>query len=109
MKLQNKIAVVTGGGGGIGSEICRAFGNEGAVVAVCDIHLEPAEKVAYEIAQAGARAAAWAFDVADPQAVENAADQIESKLGPIDIWVNNAGVSYIIPFLDCSEKLWDQT
>ena len=55
------------------------------------------------------RAGTWAFDVSDRPAVEQAADQIEKQLGPIDIWVNNAGISHIVPFLECSEELWDQT
>jgi len=109
MKLQNKIAVVTGGGGGIGAEICRAFAKQGVAVAVADVRLAAAEKVDDKILQAQGQAAAWAFDVADRQAVESAADEIESRLGPIDIWVNNAGVSYIIPFLECGEDLWDLT
>ena len=109
MKLQNKVAVVTGGGGGIGGEICRVFANEGAAVAVADVQLEAAEKIAAEIRHTSGKAGAWAFDVADRQAVEEAAEQIESQLGPIDIWLNAAGVSYITPFLDCSDETWDLT
>ncbi|NIA07417.1 MAG: glucose 1-dehydrogenase [Actinobacteria bacterium] len=109
MKLKNKTAVVTGAGGGIGAEICRAFVAEGVSVAVTDVRLDAAQKVADEITQSNGRAAAWTFDVADSSAVEAAAEKIESQLGPIDIWVNNAGVSYITPFLDCTEDLWDLT
>ena len=109
MRLQNKVAVVTGGGGGIGGEICRAFAKAGAAVAVADVQLEAAEKIAAEIRHTSRQAGSWAFDVADRQAVEKAAEQIESQLGPIDIWLNAAGVSYIIPFLDCSDKIWDLT
>lgn len=109
MKLKNKTAVVTGAGGGIGAEICRAFAAEGAAVAVTDVRLDAAQKVADQITQSDGRAAAWAFDVADSSAVQAAAQKIEPQLGPIDIWVNNAGVSYITPFLDCTEDLWDLT
>ena len=109
MRLDNKVAVITGGGSGIGAAIGRAFAEEGAAVAVTDIRLQAAQEIAAEIARSGGRAGTWAFDVADRPAVEQAADQIEKQLGPIDIWVNNAGISQIVPFLDCSEELWDQT
>ncbi len=109
MKLQNKVAAVTGGGGGIGGQICRAFAEEGAAVAVGDVRLELAEKVAADIRQTSSQAGAWAFDVADREAMEKAAEQIESQLGPIDIWLNAAGVSYITSFLDCSDEIWDLT
>jgi NAD(P)-dependent dehydrogenase (short-subunit alcohol dehydrogenase family) len=64
-RLSNKIAVVTGGGGGIGAEICSSFAGEGASVAVADIDIEAARKVAAEINGAGSRAVAIAFDVTD--------------------------------------------
>lgn len=109
MKLENRVAVVTGGGSGIGAEICRVFAREGAAVAVTDLRLEAAEHVAEEIRAAGGRAEAWAFDVSDIEAVERAAEGIERDLGPIYVWVNNAGVSYIVPFLECTEGTWDLT
>jgi sorbitol-6-phosphate 2-dehydrogenase len=109
MRLKDRIAVVTGGGSGIGAGICRTFAREGAPVAVTDINKESADSVVKEIHAAGGVAEAWAFDVADARAVEKAADEVESRLGPIHIWVNNAGVSHITPFLDCTEELWDLT
>jgi sorbitol-6-phosphate 2-dehydrogenase len=109
MRLNNKIAVITGGGSGIGAAICRMFAEEGAAVAVTDIRLPAAQEIAAQIVRSGGRAGTWAFDVSDRPAVEEAADQIEKHLGPIDIWVNNAGISHIVPFLECSEELWDQT
>lgn len=107
MKLANRVAVVTGGGSGIGAEICRAFAREGARVAVTDIAAEAAGRIAAEIQTAGGQALAWSFDVADPAQVEQAATEIEQRLGPLDVWVNNAGISRVVPFLDCSEALWD--
>ncbi|MHB0913163.1 MAG: SDR family NAD(P)-dependent oxidoreductase [Armatimonadota bacterium] len=109
MRLKDRVAVVTGGGSGIGAEICRAFAREGAAIAVTDVRLPAAEKIAEEIRGSGGRAQAWAFDVSDMQAVESVSDEIEQALGLISIWVNNAGVSYIVPFLDCSEETWDLT
>jgi sorbitol-6-phosphate 2-dehydrogenase len=109
VKLKDQVAVVTGGGSGIGAEICRAFAQEGALVAVTDLRQEAAEQVAAQIRQAGGVAQAWAFDVAERAAVEAATDEVERRLGPLAIWVNNAGVSYIMPFLECSDDVWEQT
>jgi len=109
MRLSGKIAVLTGGGSGIGAAICRAFAEEGAAVAITDIRLQAAQEIAAEIARCNGRVGTWAFDVSDRPAVEQAADQIEKQLGPVDVWVNNAGISRIVPFLECSEELWEQT
>ena len=109
MRLSGKIAVITGGGSGIGAAICRAFAEEGAAVAITDIRLQAAQEIAAEITRCNGRVGTWAFDVSDRSAVEQAADQIEKQLGPIDVWVNNAGISRIVPFLECSEELWEQT
>ena len=108
-RLAGRVAVVTGGGSGIGAGICKTFADEGASVAVTDLVVESAEAVAAQIAEAGGCARAWRLDVSDRQAVENVADAVESELGPMDVWVNNAGVSFIIPFLDCTEETWDLT
>jgi NAD(P)-dependent dehydrogenase (short-subunit alcohol dehydrogenase family) len=99
--------VVTGGGSGIGAGICRAFARAGAVVAVADLNPEAARQVAAMIASEGGRAVSFHADVTDTAAVAAVADQAERTLGPLEIWVNNAGISRVIPFLDCSEELWD--
>ncbi len=108
-RLKDKVAVVTGGGRGIGEAICRTFAAEGAFVAVTDVHHDDADRAATAITGDGGRAAAWSFNVTDAAAVADAADQIEERFGAIDIWVNNAGVSTIVPFLECSEATWDKT
>ncbi len=108
-KLEGRVAVVTGGGGGIGAQICRTFAQQGAAVAVVDIQQEAAGQVAEAIRRSAGRAMAVACDVTDRDDVEQAADQVEQELGPLAIWVNNAGVSYILPFLECTEQIWDQT
>ena len=109
MKLNNDVAVVTGGGSGIGAAISRAFGQEGASVAVCDIDHQAANSVASDIRGAKGRARVWALDVADRESVEKTTDEIENELGPITIWVNNAGISRVVPFLDCTDDTWDRT
>jgi NAD(P)-dependent dehydrogenase (short-subunit alcohol dehydrogenase family) len=106
-RLANRVGVVTGGGGGIGAGICRAFAREGAAIAVTDLNLEAASRLAAEINAEGGQAAAFGFDVTDAAAVARVADEIEETLGPLEIWVNNAGISHVVPFLDLSEELWD--
>jgi 3-hydroxybutyrate dehydrogenase len=106
-RLRGRVALVTGGGSGIGAGICDAFAREGAAVAVTDLNLETATRVADEINAGGGRAAAVGFDVTDAAAVARAADEVERALGPLEIWVNNAGISHVVPFLDLSEELWD--
>jgi NAD(P)-dependent dehydrogenase (short-subunit alcohol dehydrogenase family) len=106
-RLADRVAVVTGGGSGIGAGICRAFAREGASVAVADLNLETATQVAAEIQSEGGRAVACRCNVADAVAVAAATDEVERTLGPLQIWVNNAGVSHVVPFLDLSEELWD--
>jgi NAD(P)-dependent dehydrogenase (short-subunit alcohol dehydrogenase family) len=108
-RLAGRVAVVTGGGGGIGAAISRAFAEAGAAVAVCDLREEAATTVAEGIRSRGGTAAAWSFDVADRAAVERAADAVEAAFGRLSIWVNNAGISRIVPFLECSEETWDLT
>ena len=107
MRLKDRIALITGGGSGIGETICRIFAEEGAVVAVADIDGSEAERVASDIAGRKDAAAFWTMDVKDLRRVEAVAAEVEQTLGPIDIWVNNAGISKIVPFLDCTEELWD--
>ena len=107
MRLQDKVAVVTGAGGGIGAAICREFAAEGARVAVTDLRLEAADLVVADIRAKGGQAGAWSLNVAERATVERAADEIAARLGPIDIWVNNAGVSRVVPFMDCTDEVWD--
>jgi len=109
VKLQNKIAVITGGGSGIGAGICHHFYLEGAKIAICDISIDKAERTISEINGKENFFLAVATDVAKTEEVENAAFEIERKFGSIDIWVNCAGVSHIVPFLNCTEELWDKT
>jgi NAD(P)-dependent dehydrogenase (short-subunit alcohol dehydrogenase family) len=107
MRLQDKVAVVTGGGGGIGAAICRAFAAEGARVAVTDLRPAAAELVAAEIRATGGQANAWNLNVAERATVDRAAEEIAARLGPADIWVNNAGISRVLPFMECTDDLWD--
>ena len=82
------VAVVTGGGAGIGRAISLRLGRDGARVAVLDIHPESAEKT---LRMAGGGGVALACDVSDSAAVDAAFARVESELGPVDVLVNNAG------------------
>jgi 3-oxoacyl-[acyl-carrier protein] reductase len=90
MKLAGRIALVTGGGSGIGEAISQAFAAEGAKVAVLDISADAAK---YTAATLGEGHYSVAADVADSAAVDAAVREVENVLGPIDILVNNAGIA----------------
>ena len=109
MMLDKKVAVVTGGSGGIGGEICREFLKEGARVALCDLDPALAQQAAGATGAEPERIRGWGFDVGDLQDVERAADEIAAYFGEIDIWVNSAGVSFVRSFLECDPGLWEKT
>jgi 3-oxoacyl-[acyl-carrier protein] reductase len=91
MKLDNKVALITGGGSGIGRAIALRFGQEGARVVVNDVRLQAAQKTADEIGR-GARAVQ--ADVSDSAQVKAMFAEIDRELGTLDILVNNAGIAY---------------
>jgi NAD(P)-dependent dehydrogenase (short-subunit alcohol dehydrogenase family) len=88
MNLEGKVAVVTGGGAGIGRSIVRRLAAEGARVAALDIRLETAQK---SIELAGGVGLAVVCDVSDSASVDAVIERVEAELGPVDILVNNAG------------------
>ena len=106
-QLNNQIAVVTGGGRGIGRAIALKFAAEGADVAVVSRTSENAEKVAAEIRALGRRAWAHAVDVADAAAVAAAAEKILAECGKVDILVNNAGVTRDGLLMRMPDADWD--
>src|SRR5919197_4185329 len=89
MSLEGKVAVVTGGGSGIGEATCVRLANEGARVAVLDIDLEAARLTAGLVGDG----LAVQVDVSDSASVERALSEVEQQLGPVDVWVNNAGIA----------------
>ncbi|MDB5861203.1 MAG: NAD(P)-dependent dehydrogenase, short-chain alcohol dehydrogenase family [Ramlibacter sp.] len=91
--LKDKLALITGGGGGLGAAMARGFVREGARVIVADVQLEKAQAVADAIRAEGGQAWAEAVDVTDRAATQRFAESITARLGPIDILVNNAGIS----------------
>ncbi|WP_291687139.1 2-hydroxycyclohexanecarboxyl-CoA dehydrogenase [Bradyrhizobium sp.] len=107
-RFDNKTVVVTGGGGGIGGATCRRFSSEGARVAVFDLNLEAAEEVAAAIRTGGGTAAAIRCDITDRASVDAAVAAAESKLGPIDVLVNNAGWDIFRPFIKTEPAQWEK-
>jgi 2-hydroxycyclohexanecarboxyl-CoA dehydrogenase len=97
------VAVVTGGGGGIGREICIRFAEEGARVAVLDIDAGTARQTAEAIGDA---ARAFTVDITDPHSVKQAIGAVVEAHGRIDTLVNNAGWDRGAPFLQTGPDLW---
>lgn len=93
MRLENKVALVTGGGSGLGEAISLRFAEEGATVIVSDIDLGSAQKVASTAVQAGGSAEAHLLDVTDEARWEELVAQIVAERGHLDVLVNNAGIA----------------
>ncbi len=106
--ISGKKAVVTGGGSGIGKEICLRFGAAGAGLAVCDVDGDAAKVVAAEIKEQGGNARAYGIDVSDYAAVQAVCTGIAEELGGIDILVNNAGITRDGLLLRMKEEDFDQ-
>ncbi|TAL04186.1 MAG: SDR family oxidoreductase [Rhodospirillaceae bacterium] len=108
MSLTGKVAVITGGGSGIGRATCLQIANDGAAVAVWDWNEPGAKETVDMITKAGGRAIAVKVDVSSAEQVAAAAQRTRKDLGPITILVNNAAINYLISFLDITEAQWDE-
>jgi 2-hydroxycyclohexanecarboxyl-CoA dehydrogenase len=106
--LKDKVAIVTGGGGGIGAATCRRFGEEGAKVAVFDIDETAGQAAADAVKQAGGEAHAYGVDLTHGPAVTAAVAKVKDDLGEIGILVNNAGWDRFTPFLKSTPEDWDK-
>jgi glucose 1-dehydrogenase len=108
MRLQHKVAIVTGSASGIGKAIVAAFAREGAAVTI-DYHQTPdeASAIVRRIESGGGRALAVHADVTQPDQVQRLIDQAVQKFGRLDILVNNAGTEQKAPFVAVSKELWD--
>ena len=106
--INGKTALVLGAGGGLGSAIARTLAREGARVALADIDLEAANKVAEEINRGGASAMALQWDLGDLSVVDANVSRIERELGPVDVLVNNTGGPPPTPVSGQASDLWSK-
>ncbi len=108
MSLSGKNAVVTGGASGIGRGICLRLAREGANVAILDLNLAGAEKVAAEITALGRKAVAYQVDVVNRAQVDAAIERVHKELGPVQILVNDAGIGKFVLLTEMNEAAWDE-
>lgn len=106
--LKNKVVIVTGGAGGIGSATCRRLVEEGAKVAIFDMNVQAAEKLAAEINNQNGQALAVQCDITQSDKVEQAVQRIEVAFGPVDGLVNNAGWDIFKPFIKSNSQEWNK-
>ena len=105
--LKGKIAMVSGGGRGLGESVCRALCESGATVVAADLRKDSADKVAKDLCASGGKARSMALDVGDELQAEQAGRSVTEEFGRLDILVNNAGVDVTLPMDELSVKDWD--
>ena len=109
MKLQNKVAVVTGAGSGMGKAIATIFAQEGARVIAADINLEAVNAVVANIVSGGGTATAVAANVTKEKDIQNMIDVAVSTYGTLDVLVNNAGImDNFVPAGEVTDELWEK-
>jgi len=107
MKLEGKIAIVTGGGTGLGKAMALEFADAGADVVVCSRNKDNIEKVRDEIIALGRRSLAIATDVCVKEQVTNMVKKVIDEFGRVDILVNNSGTNRRMSIVDFTEDAWD--
>ena len=103
-----RVAVVTGGGSGMGRAICRRLAAAGHAVAVLDVDGDATERVAKEVEADGGRAIPVPVDVSDRAAVDAAMNEARGAFGPVGILVTSAGIEGFVSFLDISVEAWER-
>ncbi len=108
MRLQDRVAVVTGGANGIGEAYSVGMAKEGARVVIADIDQAGGERVIQEIKKAGGEGIFVRTDVSQKKDVENMIAETIKKYGKLDIMVNNAGILFTAPVEETTEEMWDK-
>ncbi|MFA7635329.1 MAG: 3-oxoacyl-ACP reductase FabG [Bacillota bacterium] len=108
MRLEGKVAIITGSGRGLGKEAACLFAEEGAKVVVGDINYESAEEVAAAIGEEGGEAMAVKLDVTDSASIQAMVDKVLERFGTIDVLVNNAGITADAQLVKMNEDQWDR-
>ena len=108
LNLEAKVAVVTGGAGGLGAQICLSLAGEGAAVVVADVDEKGGKAVSDQIRKQGQNASFVKLDVTDSRNVGSMVETVLQKHGTIDILVNSAGITDRRPALDFPEEVFDK-
>jgi len=108
MRLEGKVALITGAGAGIGKTTALRFAQEGATVIVTDINLDSVNQTAADIEQAGGTASAFKHDVSSEDDWKRIADAAITQYGSIDILFNNAGIYFIKPIAEIGLDEWNR-
>lgn len=107
--LSDKTVVITGGSSGMGAAMARGFAERGAKVALYDLDAEKGKKAAEALRSNGKTACFYKVDVTKKKEIADSTYNVVKEYGKIDAWINSAGVSKMVPFLESSEALWDLT
>ena len=106
MRLEDKVAIITGAASGIGKEIAILYAREGAKVAIADLSQKAADATAREIDPSGKRAIGVAMDVANEEQVDVGTTKVIKTFGTLDVLVSNAGIQIVAPLVDFEFAKW---
>lgn len=106
--LQGKVALITGGAGGLGTALCHALAQAGVIPVVADVRLEAAQKVVQAVEEQGGRALALELDIKDERQVEAALSRVVREFGKLDILINNAGIDLTVPVEELGVEDFDR-